>query len=745
MGRLSHFIRELRRRRVFRVAALYVVCAWGVLGVADLAFPAFDIPENAIRYVWLGTIFGFPIALLFGWRYELTDGQILRTRDAETEANLSLQRTDYIILTALAVVAISITIGLIGQISETQSPSAVYSQVAESDLTRLADDLANRLSVGTQSHEPVSVVIADFQNNTADSDFDRTLEPMIRRALEGAGFITAYDRSRVGALAVPQPSQFDESDARKLAVKQGLGAVLSGSIDLRDNVYTVSVEATETVTNNTITSAQGSTVYKNQVLEVAIKLIARVRNALGDDLSESAQQFAMASLSTTSLDVVRLYAAAMQAAAANNFVESLKFAKEAIEIDPDFGIGYLIASSASSNLQRTDDSRKYNDEALSHLDSMTERERFMVRGSSFWMSGDYEQCVEEFRELTVNYQADVAGRNMLALCLSHLRQMADAMREVGELVKILPSHPVFRINLALYSNYAGEFQKAEQEAQMLEWSDSYTTLSLAFSQLGQGQPTKAKNTYQILGEIDQLGASFSASGLGDLAIYEGRYSDAVEFLRRGAADNLESTSYDAAAAKLVAAARAELSRGHIEAAIDTAEEALRYSTAVKIRFLAARVLIDADDIDGARLLAEGLANELFAEPRAHAKILEAGIALSSGDARQAIILLREANNLFDTWIGLFDLGRASLAAGALVQADSAFDICLNMRRGEALSLFVDEEPTFSFLPEVYYYQGRVREELRNAGFVDSYRAYLSIRGNSIEDAFIREVRERVAR
>ena len=45
-------------------------------------------------------------------------------------------------------------------------------------------------------HDPMSVVIADFQNNTSDAAFDGVLEPMLRRALEGASFISAYDRNR---------------------------------------------------------------------------------------------------------------------------------------------------------------------------------------------------------------------------------------------------------------------------------------------------------------------------------------------------------------------------------------------------------------------------------------------------------------------------------------------------------------------------------------------------------------------
>ena len=45
--------------------------------------------------------------------------------------------------------------------------------------------------------DPVSVVIADLENRTGDPAFDRTLEPMLRRALEGAGFISAYDRNGI--------------------------------------------------------------------------------------------------------------------------------------------------------------------------------------------------------------------------------------------------------------------------------------------------------------------------------------------------------------------------------------------------------------------------------------------------------------------------------------------------------------------------------------------------------------------
>ena len=80
-------------------------------------------------------------------------------------------------------------------------------------------------------HEPVSVVIADFQNATGDPAFDGTLEPMLKIALEEAEFISGYDRLAIRrTLGVPPPEVLDETGARALAVNQGLGVVLFGAL-----------------------------------------------------------------------------------------------------------------------------------------------------------------------------------------------------------------------------------------------------------------------------------------------------------------------------------------------------------------------------------------------------------------------------------------------------------------------------------------------------------------------------------
>ena len=596
-----------------------------------------------------------------------------------------------------------------------------------------------------KQHEPVTMVIADFQNGTSDPAFDHTLEPMLRRALEAAGFISAYDRSRIRAtFGVPPPEKLDEVAARGLALKQGVGVVLSGSIDRRGNGYEISVNAAQTVTGKVIASAKSRASNKDQVLGAATKLVTTVRKALGDETSDSAQLLAMKSLSTTSMEVAGHYAAAIEAQSNSKFEEARQSFLKAVELDPNFGLGYQGLALMSRNLGKLQDADKYNTEALRHLDGMTERERFAVRAAYYMNTGDSQQCVKEYGELIAQYAADAVAHNNRALCLSKLRNMREAVDEMRRAVQILPKRAPFRGNLAVYADYAGDFQTAEREAGTLQEPTDLATLALAFARLGQGQLPEATATYQKLATIGARGGSWAASGMGDLALYEGRFSDAVRLFEQGAASDLASKNADKAARKLTSLAYAHLMRGQRSPAIAAAEKALLNSKAVPIRFLAARIFVEANAVARAQTVAAGLSSELPAEPQAYGKIIEGEIALKTGDPRQAIKILTDAGGLLDTWLGHFDLGRAYLELGAFPQADSEFDRCIK-RRGEALSLLVDEEPTSGYFPIVYYYQGLVREGLKNPGSADSYREYLKIRGKSTEDLLLLEVRRRAGR
>jgi hypothetical protein len=115
-----------------------------------------------------------------------------------------------------------------------------------------------------------------------------------------------------------------------------------------------------------------------------------------------------------------------------------------------------------------------------------------------------------------------------------------------------------------------------------------------------------------------------------------------------------------------------------------------------------------------RQIAASFSKQLPAEPQAYGKILEGEITLKNGNPRLAIKILTDASNVLDTWLAHFDLGHAYLELGAFPEAELEFERCIS-RRGEALSLLVDEEPTYGYFPMVYYYQGHARERTEERG------------------------------
>ncbi len=71
-SRIRAFFQELRRRKVFHVGTVYLITAWGAsLGASEL-FPAFGIPDWAVRLFVIAAMLGFPLALVLAWAFEIT-------------------------------------------------------------------------------------------------------------------------------------------------------------------------------------------------------------------------------------------------------------------------------------------------------------------------------------------------------------------------------------------------------------------------------------------------------------------------------------------------------------------------------------------------------------------------------------------------------------------------------------------------------------------------------------------------
>src|SRR5437879_9351830 len=316
-------------------------------------------------------------------------------------------------------------------------------------------------------HAPVSVLVADFTNHTGDAIFDGTLEPMFNVALEGASFINAYNRGRARKLAqkLPNPTdKLDEQPARLVALSQGISTIIAGEISRRGNNYIVSAIALDAATGNALAKAEATSTNKNELVGTIPKVVAPIRKALGDTTPESAQlERAGGAFTAASLEVVHQYGMAMEQQFAGKPEEALRSFAKTVELDPNFARAYSGMTAAAIKLDRPADAEKYIKLAMEHVDRMTDRERYRVRGLYYGTSGNWQKCAEEYAQLVRAYPGDNIAHNNLAVCLSGLRNLPKALEE-ARLDNEMHPNALAHVDVALFLSYTGDFQSGEREA-----------------------------------------------------------------------------------------------------------------------------------------------------------------------------------------------------------------------------------------------------------------------------------------
>src|SRR5258708_40007511 len=99
---MNDFFEEVRRRKVYRVAAAYIIAAGFIIQIGSAVFPAWELPNWTLRFVVVLLLIGFPIALILAWAYDVTPQGIRAT--PTTTAPGTHRRRNLIMLIATGVV-----------------------------------------------------------------------------------------------------------------------------------------------------------------------------------------------------------------------------------------------------------------------------------------------------------------------------------------------------------------------------------------------------------------------------------------------------------------------------------------------------------------------------------------------------------------------------------------------------------------------------------------------------------------
>lgn len=319
VNRFWQLIREIRRRRVFRTVGIYIVGAWVLLQVLALAFQSFEIPETALRFIWIAVFAGFPLLLVFAWRYDFSAAGIVRTPPAGASdgADMKLRLPDFLLLATLGLIAALFAANTINEIR--QGP------LRGAGPWYMADRLAT------------AIAVLPFENFSADDD-QEFLSAGLHEAL-----ITTL--SRISQFRVT--SRFSSrriNDRMSLAdIHQVLGVekILSGSVtrdgdQVRVNVALVDVNTEEQLWTESFTRTfDGLISMQNEVAstvarEVKVKLTA-------DEERQFAQQ---GDVSAATYEAYLKGLFQLQKGSPAAYRRAIEIFTEAVENDPTSALAY---------------------------------------------------------------------------------------------------------------------------------------------------------------------------------------------------------------------------------------------------------------------------------------------------------------------------------------------------------------------------------------------------------------------
>ncbi|MBE0711082.1 MAG: tetratricopeptide repeat protein [Candidatus Aminicenantes bacterium] len=579
--------------------------------------------------------------------------------------------------------------------------------------------------------------------------FDGALEQTFGISLEGASSITVFDRQAAAELASQldpgSGKMLDSARAQLVCRSKGIKVLVSGSIETSGQGYILKARAFDPVTSEVLAGPESQNVRsKADVLKAADSIASKLRAHLGGVPRGSAKAMDQETFTTSSVEAMHAYAKGQELMHTDRD-GAIKWFLRAVDYDPNLGRAYAGLASVYFNLQRYDDAEKYYKMAQARLDLMSEREKHRTQGGYYLMTRNYPKAIEEFTSLVEKYPSDTSGFTNLAFAYSISGNMAKAAEMGRKAVELNPNESVPRYNLSWYLIAAGDFKAADKEIQALinldpEYWDIYICKGLM--EVSQGLPAQAAETFKFLEPKGPYAASLASTGLADLAIYEGRLSEAVKLLEAGISFDLKNDMAFRAADKCLMLAQARLVQGKKDLAAAAADRGVSIDKSAEIMFAAGEVYAETGQPDKARDIAAGLRMKFEPGQKAYARMIGGRLSLQRGEVADAVTLFQQARELADTWLSRYYLGRAYLEAGSFAEAYSEFDLCLK-RRGEASAVFWNDLPTMRRLPSLFYFLGRAQEGLKSAAAKDSFNAFLLIKEKGEADPMVEDARRRL--
>jgi eukaryotic-like serine/threonine-protein kinase len=327
--------------------------------------------------------------------------------------------------------------------------------------------------------ETDSVLIADFDNRTGEPLFDGTLKQALAIHIEQSPYFNVVPDQRIretlGRMGHAEDARLTTALAREVAERQGITAMLLGTIAPLGNSYVVSLEAVSARSGDTLAREQAQAGAPEDVLRVLGEAASRLRRSLGESLA-SVERFArpLPEATTGSLEALRAYSQGRDVMLTGRHAEAIPFFARALEFDSEFAAAHTALAIAYLNEPGPGAARGVEaaTRAYELRDRVTEVERFGIIYTYFGrVTGDLEKARENLEMAVSTYPRAMAFRNNLAFTQVLLGDYESAVDNATEGLRL-----AWRPAAVLYSN------KGWAERALGRYDDARATFAEAHAQ-----------------------------------------------------------------------------------------------------------------------------------------------------------------------------------------------------------------------------------------------------------------------
>ena len=541
--------------------------------------------------------------------------------------------------------------------------------------------------------EKDTIVLADFSNTTGDAVFDDTLKTALSVALNQSPFLNVLSDNKVAAtlklMTRPADTKLTPEVTRELCQRAGSKAYIAGSIASLGSQYVLGLKAVNCQSGDPLAEQQVTAASKEKVLDALGEAASKLRSELGESLATVQKlDVPLTESTTSSLEALKAYSLGMRATNERGAAAALPYDQRAIELDPNFAVGYDAVGIDYFNLGERGRANDYYTKAFQLREHASERERLHITATYYQsVTGELDKAAQTFQEEIESYPRRFSAYGNLGDVLAAQGQYEKATEVTRQSMLHAPDRLVNYGNLANYALALQHFDETRQiihEAQARKANDLILHNALyALAFIGADSVGMAEQQQWFVGKPEE---NFGLALASDTEAYGGHLGKARELTKRAVESAIRADSKESGAIWQENAAIAQAAYGNPAEARQSAAEALKLvPTSQSVEVEAALAFAVAGDTARAESLAQDLGKRFPLDTQVQSlwlPAIQAQLALDKKNPSAALTALQSASPIelgqiqfvanISCLYHVYVRGEAFLAAGQGKEAAAEF-------------------------------------------------------------------------